>query len=74
MHRSTTADGMAVYRDAAQAATGLGHATYSGTVSPASRGPVTTYADSAEAATGLGHATYSGTVAAASRRPVEALA
>ena len=67
----TSTDGVTVYRNAAQAATGLGHATYTGTVSPATRGPVATYADSAEAATRLGHATYTGTVSPATRRPVE---
>jgi cytochrome c551/c552 len=68
------ANGVAIYRDAAQAATRLGHATYTGTVSPATRGSVTAYADSAEAASRLGHATYTGTVSPATRRPFEASA
>lgn len=61
---------VATYCDASEAATRLGHATYSGTVAPASRRTesVTAYADASEAATHLGHATYSGTVAPATRQ------
>lgn len=65
---------VATFSDASEAATRLGHATYTGTVAPASRrtDAITAFADASEAATNLGHATYTGTVAPASRRDVPA--